>query len=210
MQISELQIDNSVNDRILYLAGDVTTETISEICKQILAINDIDTKNTNKFRNYDMQPIQLYIQSYGGSVDSMWSLIDIIESSTTPIITYCSGYCMSAAALIFLAGHIRCMFKHSSIMFHQMTVGTIDKLNDFNIEQERFNKMHKKMIKYLKKHTNLGKKFYKRFDDNKENIYLTPKKCKKFGICDEIIENTDWRETLTKSLDEDQHVEIES
>ena len=193
---NELDISQTVNDRILYLSGDIDNANVAEVCKQILSIIDYDRKCADKYRNYTIQPIQLYVQSFGGSINDMWALIDIIESSGTPIITYCSGYCMSAAALIFLAGHIRCMHKHSTMMFHQMTVGNVAKFKDFELDQARFEIMHKDMLKYIKKHTKLPKKFYKAFDERKEDVYLDAKKCLKYGICDEVVENASWREEL--------------
>lgn len=194
--------DNTVilDDRTLYLSADVTSQSISDICKQILSIEEIDRKGTEKFRNYVINPIRLYIQSFGGSIYDMWALIDVIESSTTPVITYCTGYCMSAASLIFLAGHIRCMYKHSSIMFHQMTAGYWAKFNDIQIEQHQLEKLHKDMLKYIKKKTNLKGKFFRRIDDNKEDVYMTAKECLKFGVCDKIIEKSDLREVMLEQL----------
>ena len=196
--MDQLDLNNAPN-RILYLSGNVEDNTISDVCKQILTINAFDNTMTFKYRQYELQPIQLHIQSFGGSIYDMWSLIDIIESSDTPVITYCSGYCMSAASLIFLAGHYRYMYKHSSVMFHQMSVGNFGKINDLNLDQKHFNDMHKDIVKYIKKHTKLGKKFFKKFDLNKEDVYLSAKDCIKFGVCDKIADVKDNR-SLMKTL----------
>lgn len=187
-------------DRILYLSKDIDSDSISDICKKILDINHTDRVGLDKYRNYAMRPIELHVQSFGGSIYDMWSLIDVIESSNTPIITFCNGYCMSAAALIFLAGHYRVMYKHSAIMFHQLSSMTFGKMNDLIIEQTQTENLHKDMIKYIKKKTNLKKKFYKKYDENKENIYMDSKKCLKFGVCDEVAEKSDWRNTLLEQM----------
>ena len=170
------------------------------MCKKILDINHTDRVGLDKYRNYAMRPIELHVQSFGGSIYDMWSLIDVIESSNTPIITFCNGYCMSAAALIFLAEHYRIMYKHSAIMFHQLSSMTFGKMNDLIIEQAQTENLHKDMIKYIRKKTNLKKKFYKKYDKNKENIYMDSKKCLKFGVCDEIAEKSDWRNTLLEQM----------
>lgn len=193
--------DQTVNDdRILYLSADVTGESISDICKQILQANETDKKGLEKYKTYAIKPIQLHIQSFGGSVYDMWALIDVIEASTTPIITFCNGYCMSAAALIFLSGHYRCMYKHSAIMFHQVSSFTFGKVQDLTIHQDVLEDMHKDMIKYIKKKTKLKKSFFKRYDTGKEDIYLDAKKCLKFCVCDQIVETTEWRDTLLEQL----------
>lgn len=195
-------MDNTVqnDDRVIYLGNEVNNESISDVCKKILDINHIDQLGSDKFRNYPLRPIQLHVQSFGGSIHDMWALIDVIESSSTPIITYCTGYCMSAAALIFLAGHARFMYKHSCMMFHQIWTMNMGKINDVVLEQKQSEKMHKEIIKYIKKKTKLGDNFYKKFDKNKEDIYFTAKECLKKGICDKIIENTNYRDILLEQL----------
>ena len=188
------------DERILYLSEDVGNESISNICQQILRINDIDRKGVEKFCHYAINPIQLHIQSFGGSVYDMWALIDIIEASNTPIITYCSGYCMSAAALIFLAGHVRCMYKHAVLMFHQMYVYNCGKYKDVELEQKQLEKLHKRMLKYLKSKADFPDEFFEKIDDGKQDVYLTAKKCKKIGACDSIVEGSDLRSTLLEQL----------
>lgn len=187
-------------ERTIYLSGDVQDSNISEACKQLLQIIKYDMDCLNKYRNYELLPINLYIQSFGGSVADMWAIIDIMETSQTPIFTYCSGYCMSAAALIFLAGHYRVMYNHSSMMLHQITAGCIDKINDMHIRQEFLDDEHKRIIKYIKKHTKLKKKFFKKFDQNKEDIYLNAKECLKYGICDKIVKKSGVRKEILEQL----------
>ena len=201
--------NNSPQDRIIYLSGDVTDSNISDVCKKILDINDIDRKGINTLVKYEVLPIELHVQSFGGSIPDMWALIDIIESSTTPIVTYCSGYCMSAASLIFLAGHIRCMYKHSVIMFHQMSNVVYGKYKDVKLEQNELDRLHRQMIKYIKKHTKLDKDFFRRFDKMKEDIHFTPKQAVKFGICDEVVSKSGLRKKLKKQLEQEDGCECE-
>jgi ATP-dependent Clp protease protease subunit len=82
-------------------------------------IKDDDT-NENIQKEYKRKPIQIYINSYGGYVNDMWSIIDIILNSKTPIHTYCTGYAQSAAFELFLSGHRRYMTKHAKLMYHQI------------------------------------------------------------------------------------------
>ena len=194
--MEENQVASQITERILYLSGDIVDNNTSEIAKQILKINEVDKYGLDTYCHYKVVPIQLHVQSAGGSIYDMWALIDVIEQSETPIITICDGYCMSAAALIFMAGHARYMGKNSTLMLHQMSTLDAGKVNDIGIEMKNTNKMHKQMIKFIKKHSNLGKKFYKRFDKDKENVYLSAKKCLKYGICDEISEESNWRKEL--------------
>lgn len=190
------------DDRIIYLSSDVSNSSISDVSEKILSYNEQDRKGMDTYKKYVIKPIHLYIQSFGGSVYDMWALIDIIESSETPIITYCAGYCMSAAADIFLAGHYRYMYKHAYIMIHQMSVMNFGKYNDTQVDQKQYELMHKRSIKFLKKRTQLPKKFYNRYDKLKEDVYLSSKECLKYGICDKIIEPSDMRNIIIQQLSE--------
>lgn len=200
MQNDALVIQKNQDSRILYLTGDIEDTNISQVCKDILEINDVDKAGLQKFRDYKLLPIHLHVQSFGGSINDMWALIDIIESSPTPIVTYCSGYCMSAAALIFIAGHYRRMYKHSSIMLHQMLVGTFAKFEDFNLEQKQFDAMHKDMIKYIRKHTKLKKKFFHEMVDLKKDMYLNSDECLEFGVCDEVVNEKEMKKEIREQL----------
>lgn len=187
-------------NRILYLAGDIEHCNIGQICKQILDIQNEDRIGAEKYKKWEYKPIQLHIESFGGSIYDMWALIDIIETSPTPIITYCSGCCMSAAALIFIAGHIRCMYEHSSIMFHQLSSWAFGKYGDLKVEQEQIDHLHEQMVDYIKKHTGLKKKFFKKFGELKQDVYLTSDKCLKFNVCDDIVSPSNIREQLLENI----------
>ena len=81
------------------------------LCFNLLYVLQEDNEKDQKQKNYKREPIKLYINSNGGAIDDMWSLIDIMLNSKTPIYTYCTGYAMSAGFLIFLAGSKRFMTK---------------------------------------------------------------------------------------------------
>ena len=204
METAMMIADNSVNldDRILYLSADVNATSIADICKQILAIEEVDRKGLEKFRNYTINPIRLYVQSFGGSIYDMWSLIDIIEASQTPIITYCTGYCMSAAASIFMAGHIRCMYEHAYLMIHQMYCYNGGKYEDTKIDAEQHEKLHKRNVKFLKEKTELPKKIFDKIGKSKEDVYLDAKHCLKYKICDKIVPKSNMRDILLQQMSE--------
>ena len=110
-----------IETRIVTLADDIDCINVEEIINGILTINAKDRKKIKKYKKYEPKPIILHIGSFGGSVYDAWSLIDIMRASETPIYTYCTGYAMSAACHIFLAGHKRYMTEHATLMWHQMS-----------------------------------------------------------------------------------------
>ena len=81
-----------------------------------------------------------------------------------------------------------------------MLVGVYAKFEDFNLEQKQFDSMHKDMIKYIKKHTKLKKKFFHKMVDLKRDMYLNSDECLKFGVCDEIIGDTELKKDMREQL----------
>ena len=69
-------MQNQPDERVLYLSAEINNDSVGDICKQILAFNEADRKGMEKFRNYAINPIELHVQSFGGSVYDMWALID--------------------------------------------------------------------------------------------------------------------------------------
>lgn len=100
--------------RKFYLNYDIEQETVHSIARHILQINADDRDIPPEKR----QPILLYIVSNGGEVDSGFELIDIIESSETPVYTINLGYQYSMGFLIGLAGHKRYATKNAKFLMH--------------------------------------------------------------------------------------------
>ena len=105
--------------RIFYLSDDIEVSTISQLNFQLIKILEEDNKQEQEKKEYKREPIHLIINSFGGNFYDMWSLIDILLNSKTPIYTYCTGYAMSAGFYYFFSGrkkkrNITCYFSLSS------------------------------------------------------------------------------------------------
>ena len=66
--------------RIIYFSSDVDNSSIGMACYDILFINEMDDLEEETKKNYERKPIKVYINSGGGDVYDMWSLIDIMLS----------------------------------------------------------------------------------------------------------------------------------
>ena len=111
----------TIAERNLYLSGNIDQENISTINIEILKILQEDEEQENIQKKYKRKPIKLYINSFGGSVYDCLSLVDIMIFSKTPIYTYCTGYAMSAAFVLFICGTKRYMSHHATLMYHQIS-----------------------------------------------------------------------------------------
>lgn len=182
--------DNSyanTDKKTLFLSDDVDNESIGKLTWSILQQIQEDDEKDEKEKDYKREPIKLYINSYGGSAYEMCGLIDIILNSKTPIYTYCTGSAMSAAFKIFLAGHKRFCYKHSTFMYHQISFWRSGKYQDLVEDREEMDWLNKKIEEYVIDRTNLTKDDIKEIREKKKDFYIHSDEAVKYGIVDEVL-----------------------
>ena len=95
-------------DRIYRLNHELT-ECDLELINMILKCN----KEDKGIPVEDRKPIKVYISSPGGDVVTLWSIIQAIQYSKTPVHTVNISYAYSAAAEILVAGQKRYLSEKS-------------------------------------------------------------------------------------------------
>lgn len=175
------------DNRLYFLHGDITTKNCASIAYDITKINLEDNEKDNKEKDFKREPIHIYINSYGGSVYAMWMLIDAIESSKTPVYTYCNGYCMSAAFQIFLAGHTRFISRHSTLMYHQIYCWRSGKYQDLVDDREHTDHLNEQIENYVIERTKLTADDLQQIREKKKDTYFTAMNAIDRGIADEVI-----------------------
>ena len=175
------------NKRLFYLSDNIDNDTIGKICFNILFILKQDDKDESEKKDFQRKPIQLYVNSYGGNIRDMWALIDIIQRSKTPIHTYCTGYAMSAAFNIFLAGHKRYATKHTTFMYHQIYCVRNGKYQDMVEDRNEMDCLNMQIENYVMERTKISKERLKEIREKKMDVYIHPDEATELGIIDEII-----------------------
>lgn len=189
--IAEVLIENGLIDdlfylkdleqRKLFLNSNIDQFSVANIVKHIMQFNSEDKGIDIANR----KPIILYITSNGGEVDAGFELIDIIQSSKTPVYTINLGYQYSMGFLIGLAGHKRFATKNAKFLMHDgsnLVYGTGAKVQD----QMEFQKRVEARIKeYIISRSNITSEEY----DNKLRVewYLFADEAKERGFTDYII-----------------------
>lgn len=106
--------------RILLLSNSINNISVSEIIQRIWDINREDAILESTHVGYEREPINLIINSEGGSIDDGLALIGAIEMSKTPITTVGLGKVMSMALAIFASGHTRITHRFTMFMYHEV------------------------------------------------------------------------------------------
>jgi len=169
------------------LFAEVIEEKIGELVHALLYANDL-----NKHKDAeDIEPIEFYISTYGGSGDDMFALYDVmrIVRERTPIHTVGLGKVMSAGVLILAAGTEgeRKIGKNCRIMIHSVVGGNQGDLHNMLNEMEAIEQQQQMFIDCLVSETKLTKSRLKKMLERKVNVYLSAEEAVELGIADIII-----------------------
>lgn len=133
-------------------------------------------------------PIVVYIDSYGGNVDALNSMIATMNQVPNQFVTVCIGKAMSCGAVLLAAGDHRFCDPMSRILIHEVTAGSINPINDMENDVEESRRLNNQMMNFLAKRCGRTYKEIKQMmhDQDSRDINLTAKKALEFGIIDYI------------------------
>lgn len=166
-----------LNNRIIFLNGEIDDDVSSLIISQLLYLDSINHED-----------IYLYINSPGGSVTSGLAIIDTMNYIQSDVSTLAIGMCASMGAVILASGtkEKRLSLAHSQIMIHQVLGGAQGRASDIKIQAERILEMKKDINKLLASLT--GKSISRINKDTEKDYYMNPEAAIKYGIIDKIVE----------------------
>lgn len=196
--------------RSLFLTGEVTDESATEIISQIVEINEFDsmmdnvavekaTKALESLEIYgedamvspkfeEKQPIYLYIDSGGGSAYSGIALAGVIESSETPIYTIVTGKAMSVALVIAMAGRYRMAYQNSTFMFHDVSFGIWSDATDITRELDEAKRLAKIYKNLVCENSYIDNSLLEKYIGRRENWYFDGITAEELGVVDELID----------------------
>lgn len=169
----------STIDNNIYFYSPITKTSCFKLEKELLYLNQ---KNLLDGGNY---PINLHIQSNGGSLFNSIYVIDLIKNLETPVYTYIDGFAASAATLISVVGKKRFMTENSLMLIHQLSGGMNGKFSEMEDEGENLNGLMDFIIRTYLDNTKIKKDKLKEI--LKRDIWLNSTYCLDNGLVDEIL-----------------------
>ena len=132
-------------DRIIYMGEEFTPESCNLIVTQLLYLNNLSN-----------DPIDIYINSSGGSVIDGLSIIDTINLIKSPVNTICTGLAASMGAVLLSCGKkgSRAVLPHSRVMIHQVSSGMWGTFSDLEIELKQTERCKQDIYKILAENLN--------------------------------------------------------
>lgn len=135
------------------------------------------------------KPIKIFINSDGGSVDTVLHIIDMIGLSKTPVYTIGMGRVYSAGGLLLMAGHKRYIFQHTSCLIHDGSSGAIGSIGKMLDNLEFTKELEKRMKQYILSSTRISAEQY---DQNyRRDWFMFSEEMIELGIADEIVADID-------------------
>ena len=138
------------------------------------------------------KPIHLFINSRGGSLLDLFSIIDVMKAIQAPIHTYTLGMAASAGSLIAGCGTKgkRFISSNSEIMIHEaaITFYEFDTRDDKQAKAlEDLQKRNDKVNKIYAQVTGKSIEQIAKILGSKDDIWMTAEESIKFGLVDEIL-----------------------
>jgi len=165
--------------RCVYLTGRIEEDTARKFVENILRLE----------MNDPTRDILVIIDSRGGSVDSMWSMVDAMDLLRCKVHTLCVGKAMSAAGIVLMNGTKGSRFctPHARVMIHQIGAGIQGDVDAMENYIEEMARLQRQSDDFIVQKTKYNKKDLLATIKEKREIYLSAEEALKRGVVDKII-----------------------
>lgn len=178
-------------NRKIFFSKQVDQETIEEVSKQIIEINENDEYLVKLYEIHDLEykpkPIEIFIDSYGGYVYQIFGLVGIMEKSKTPIHTICTGAAMSCGFILLINGHKRFCYEYGTPLYHQVSSVAWGEVQNMEEELKEVKRLQNKMEEMTLRKTKITKERLDEIREKKIDWFMTADEALKLGVVDEIV-----------------------
>ena len=164
------------SDRKIFLTGEVNDRMANDFVSQIL------------FLSKENEPVDIFLNSPGGSVNAGLVIYDLMQSCKFPMNIYCTGMAYSMGAVLLAGGQKgrRFILPHSKVMIHEPLIlgGTGGSATSVKRTAEDILEVKALINGLLSQHTGKSKKEIDKataFDN-----FMNAEEAIDFGIVDEI------------------------
>ncbi len=159
----------------------------------IIRVNKFDEESAKEFdsqislaHNTGQKIIPVVIDSYGGQVYSLMSMIASIKAADLPIATIIEGKAMSCGAILFTFGEegLRFMDPDATLMIHDVSSWSHGKVEEIKASAEETSRLNEKVYKMMARNCGQADDFFmkKVHDRGRSDWYIDAKEAKKLKI----------------------------
>lgn len=174
---------NHILLRTYTLSGEIDENTSKDIIDFISMVNDIDLTINPPNR----KPINIILNSMGGTIYDGFAIIGAIEQSQTPVHITCLGSAMSMALAILASGHYKIGHSLSSYMYHEcLDDVSYEKMSVIKENLDEGNRLMEMYDDYILSKTKLTRRKLNKVKKNKFDWYFGADEALEYGLIDEI------------------------
>jgi ATP-dependent Clp protease, protease subunit len=167
-----------LTDRIVYLGTEIDDGVANVAIAQLLHLESESPE----------VPINLYLNSPGGSVTAMFAIYDAMEYISSPVHTTCVGQAASAAAVLLAGGAPgrRMVLPHARVVLHQPSGGGQGTLPDLALQAKEIVRLRAEMESVLARHTGRAPEQLRR--DTDRDLVLDAREAVEYGLADGVLD----------------------
>jgi ATP-dependent Clp protease protease subunit len=167
-----------LNDRVVFLGGEVTEELANLIVAQLVHLESDDPD----------KDISLYINSPGGSIYAGLAIYDTMQFIKPDVATICYGIAMSMGSFLLAGGATgkRMALPNSRILIHQPSGGFQGQSTDIEIHAREVLALRARVDAIYAKHT--GQSIERVHADMERDRFFTGEEAVAYGLIDRVIE----------------------
>lgn len=171
--------DRLMMDRIIFLGMGIDDMVANIVNAQLLFLESVDKA----------KPINIYINSPGGSVYDGLGIYDVMQLVSPQISTVNTGMAASMAFVLMVAGEKgkRASLPHARFMQHQPMGGAYGQASDMEITVNEIKKLKKELYEIISIHT--GQDIKKVEKDCDRDYWMTSKEAEAYGCIDSVLIN---------------------
>ena len=168
-----------LTDRIVYIGTEIDDGVANVVIAQLLHLESESPAS----------PIDLYLNSPGGSMTAMLAVYDTMQFLSSPVGTTAIGQAGSSAAVLLAAGEPgrRLVLPHSRVVLHQPSGGGQGTLPDLALQAKEIVRLRAEMEQILCRHT--GQSVERLREDTDRDLILTAEEAVAYGIADQVLDS---------------------
>ncbi len=170
-----------LTERVIYLGTDIDDGVANAVIAQLIHL---------EYESAD-QPINLYINSAGGSITATLAIYDAMQYIRPAVETTCVGQAGATAAMLLAGGAPgkRQILSHGRVVIHAPAAEGRGAIPDLVLEADELERVRLLLEQILAAHT--GKSAEQVREDTERDLILTAQGAVEYGVVDAVLTSRD-------------------
>ena len=166
-----------LTDRIIYVGTEIDDGVANVVIAQLLHLESESPQS----------PINLYLNSPGGSIPAMLAIYDAMQFVRPAVETTCVGQAVATAAVLLGGGASgrRQILRHGRVVLHAPAAEGRGTIPDLILEADEIERVRSLLEELLAHDT--GKSPDQVREDTERDLVLTAEQAKEYGVVDAVI-----------------------